>query len=152
MNYDLKVIVTKEILADPVRLNRVIENQMDMAAEGMRVDFEVTVQTWKRQPEFTIFRARGQRVVGTTDTIYKFLNGGTRVRRAVMTPGFRAKTVPGKIKSRVGRGERRYVSVKLALPGIQPRQFSDTVAKKWRKLFRIQLQRAFDVELRSLRP
>jgi hypothetical protein len=118
-----------------------------MTAAGIQADFETTVDTWASKPKFIIYKGQAMRIVGTSDSIYRFLNSGTRVRRAVLSPDFRAKTSPGFIGSRRGRGGRVYVSKKVNLPGIKPRKFSNAIQEKWQKQFPIQLQRALDVEL-----
>jgi hypothetical protein len=141
------IVPRKTALADPARIARVIENQLSMTAAGIQADFETTVDTWASKPKFVVYKGQAMRIIGTSDTIYRFLNSGTRVRRAVLSPDFRAKTSPGMIGSRRGKGGRVYVSKRISLPGIKPRAFSKTIQEKWQKQFPIQFQRALDVEL-----
>lgn len=68
-------------------------------------------------------------LVGTDDKIFGFLDKGTSVRRAVMAPGFKAKTSPGSLKSGGGKGGVIFISKKISLPGIKARNFTDNVAK-----------------------
>lgn len=116
---------------DPQKMDRAIENFLDAAAENIRVDLGVTVQTWKQRPEFKIEKKAGERVISTDNLIYKFVSGGTRVRYATMSKDFIAKTRPNVIGSGAGRGKRMFVSRKHPRPGIKARAFPKAIIRKW---------------------
>lgn len=102
-------------------------------AKAMKRSFGRTTRTWEHavtfhqltesQPDPTV-------AVYTTDEIYGYVSGGTRVRRALMSPDFRAKTRPGALDSRPGRGGVVVISRRLALPGIEGRRFPEQVEAK----------------------
>lgn len=86
--------------------------------------FEKTVATWTNKPLFTVEETRSSVKVGTDSPIYGYIDKGTRVRRALMSPDWISKTKPNVISSRSGRGKMLFVSRKLNRPGIQARNFS----------------------------
>lgn len=140
-----KVIFPKSVLADPRKVVRAVENALTGLAYNAKVDFDTTTQTWTDRPTFTIEKSPGKRVVATRSDIYRFVSRGTRVRYAVMTPGFRPKTRVGYLGSNKGVGGMAFVG-KVPLPGIQAREFEETVRKKAEKEAPIIVQRAIDAE------
>ncbi len=142
-----RAIVPKDVLLDPKRMARAIENALDGAAEAAKVDFEVTTQTWKHKPEFKIRKSPGKRVISTDDKPFFFVTRGTRVRRALMSADFRAKTVPRQIRSRAGRGRVVVIKKTIKRPGIKAREFEEVIGEKWNKQLPVTLQRAIDAEV-----
>lgn len=142
-----KVIMPPLPLLDPRKIARAVENALDGAAKDVKVDFLVTTQTFDHTVEFTIESKEGWRSVSTTDAPYCYINAGTKVRHALMSPDFRAKTRPRYIGSNKGRGGVLIVSRKINLPGIEAREFDKTIAEKWQKEFPVILQRAIDAEI-----
>lgn len=136
----------RRLLVDPVRVFRVVENALTGTALAVKVDFDTTTRTWKDRPKFTIQRSKLRRLVSTTDDVYRFVSRGTRVRYAVMSDDFRPKTRVGYLGSNKGRGG-MVGFTKRPLPGIQARQFEETVKKKWDKEFPRNVQRAIDAEV-----
>ncbi len=127
---------------EPEKYLKALEGALNASAKAVKVDFDVTTQTWKNRPDFAIESKPGERVIATTSKIYRFLNRGTRVRYAVMTADFRAKTRTGYIGSNAGRGGLAFVSKKRPRPGIKAREFSKTILEKWRKRLPEQVRRA----------
>lgn len=114
-------------------------------ARRMKRDFERTTRTWDRHVRFqqmTDISPEVAVLVYTTDEIYGYVSGGTRVRRALMKPGYSPKTKPGVLDSFPGGGEVAYISRKLNLPGIQAREFPKLVEKKNAKPYRREVERA----------
>lgn len=140
-----KVIFPKSVLADPRKLVRALENKMSDVAYDIKADFDVTTQTWQNRPAFVIQKSPFKRLIYTRSDIYRFVSRGTRVRYAVMTPGFRPKTRVGYLGSNKGAGGLAFVG-KVPLPGIQAREFEQVIEKKWQKLAPPILQRAIDAE------
>lgn len=140
-----KVIFPKSVLADPRKVVRAVENALTGLAYNAKVDFDTTTQTWKDRPTFTIEKSLGKRVVATKSDIYRYISRGTRVRYAVMTPGFAPKTRTGYIGSNKGVGGMAFVG-KVPLPGIQAREFEEVIGKKAEKQAPIVVQRAIDAE------
>jgi hypothetical protein len=145
--FKMKVILPRQVLADPRRLQRVIENTLNQSALAVKADFGVTVQTWSDKPQFKIERKEGERVISTDNLIYFFINNGTRVRYATMTKDFQAKTRAGFIGSGGGRGGVAFVSKRRPKPGIKARKFDVVIKKKWDDKLPTRLQRAIDSEV-----
>jgi len=103
----------------------------------LRREFAKTTATWRDQPTFTSgVTVTGVAVVGevaTDNKIYRFVSGGTRVRYATMTPDFVAKTRPRVIGSGPGQGGVAFISRKHPRPGIEAREFAETIAKEQRR-------------------
>lgn len=141
------ILLPRRPILDDAAIERAIENTLSMAAAAVEVDFNVTAKTWTHKPDFKIARARGLRRIYTEDRIYGYVNRGTRVRHAVMVPGFRPKSRKGFIGANMGRGGAVVVSRKIVRPGIEAREFDVAIADKWRDEFPDQLQRAIDTEV-----
>ena len=130
--FRLEGIRVSNAFLDPARQERAIENALNAAAENIRIDFGVTVQTWKERPRFTIqITQRGERVISTDDLIFKFVSGGTRVRYATMSKDWISKTQPNVIGSGPGRGRKMFVSRAHPRPGIKARNFPHIIVQKW---------------------
>lgn len=146
MNIRFEVIVPKK-LWNTKKLQQVIDNALDGGALLAKTKFDVTSQTWRERPKFLISKKTGERTIYTTDLIYKFVSGGTRVRYATMTQGFRPKTRVRKLVSYKGRGGVAFISRKHPRPGITAREYPDEVIKEINKVFPSIVQRAIDAEV-----
>jgi hypothetical protein len=138
----IKPILASLKSLDPKKYEKAISDTLDMLAENVLVDFKVTTRTWSTQPDFVKEKDPGVRRVYTTNLIYKFVSGGTRVRYATMSPGFIAKTKTGVIGSTAGKGGMMFVSRKFPRPGIEARKFDVAIRDKWIKRTPALLQRA----------
>lgn len=127
-------LVAKRIRPPRLRIDRfrfLALRAMDNRATKIMQDFLKTVETWQEErPNFT--RALGTRggnlevlvgPSGNTKGVQKWvwLNEGTKVRYAVMTRDFIAKTKPGTFSSGPGKGGKAFMSLTNPRPGIQPR-------------------------------
>ena len=148
MPFKARVIFPKSVLADPAAVVRAVENTLTGTALNVKVDFDVTTQTWKDRPTFTIKASPGKRMVFTKSDIYRFISRGTKIRYAVMSNPFAAKTRTGYIGSNQGTGGMVFVG-KKPLPGIKAREFEPTIGRKWQKLMPAILQRAIDSEFKG---
>src|SRR5450759_2671498 len=105
------------------KLSQVVKDIAKDMGNRVWLDYLRTVETWKNVPKFErVVEISGDTVtvmVGTDDLIYKFVDLGTRVRYATMSPDFKAKTRPGILGSRAGSGEMLFVDKKHPKPGIQ---------------------------------
>lgn len=140
---EVRVIKPKGKVFNAPAMRRVVENALAAAARGARVDFNVTTKTWETRPDFVIEKVKDGRAVYTTNTIYKFVNDGTKPHtiaprngKALVFPGpgFKPKTTPGVIGSKKGaRGKGQIITPKpVQHPGTAPRGFREAIAKKWR--------------------
>jgi len=145
----IEVIAPAKFALDPSKILASLETGLDMAAEDIGIDFNVTTQTWKKRPTFLIEKLPLERRIYTTDKIYKFISRGTRVRYATMTPDFVAKTVPRSIRSRMGQGGVAMVNIKKPMPGIQARDYEVVISEKWKKRFGAIFQQAIFVEVQK---
>ena len=154
----VRVIVPKGKVFDAKKLVRGLANGMDALAEGILVDFEVTTQTWEHQPEFAITKLNAvDRVIGTTDRIYGFVNDGTpphliypKNGRALTFMGpYRAKTRPAQIRSYKGATGNTitYTRAPVQHPGTDARSFDQAIKNKWVRRSQETVQRAVDAEL-----
>ena len=135
----LEVIAPAKYALNPKFITDSIERMLDMAAEDVAVDFNVTTQTWRSRPTFVIEKSQGERRIFTTDKVYKFI--------AVMTPDLVAKTIPRSIRSRMGRGGVAIISKKHPMPGIEAREYEVVIADKWKKQLVNMLQQSIFVEV-----
>jgi len=116
----------------------VFRKRMLVAARRVNVEtkarYSRTVRTWKNKPVFvsTISTAGGNITsnTGTDNAIYGYVNNGTSVRYAVMTPDFVSKTEPGIVNSRAGAGGFSHFSFQNPRPGITARRFDVAIAKE----------------------
>lgn len=154
-----KPIKPKRLKDDAFRLE--ILNEVRKTGRDIRKDFEKTTATWKRKPEFDIdisLTAPGPIVeVSTDNKIYRFVNDGTdphpifagiftgksNKKALAFFPSSTPKTAPGIIGSGSGsqsgdRVARPYVDH----PGTKARNFDETIAKKWEKLFKRRMEAA----------
>lgn len=152
----LKPIVPKGEILDARKLARAKKNALEGAAKGALIDFKVTAQTWSHKPSFAIEAPNdNERIVGTNDDIYGYVDEGTRAHVIVargktlaFPSGYKAKTRPRVIGSSGGGGKGATVFTKrVQHPGTDAREFSETIATKWEEQLAMLLQRAIDAEL-----
>jgi hypothetical protein len=156
-----KVFVPKELLANPQKLIRAVNNIVRNVAQDVKADFVATTLTWKRKPTFTIERVSETSTTVTTDNpIWIMLNAGTkphiiRIKNAKFL-AFRwdgrgsgkAKTKPGYLGSYKGSSPKTMNYRKsVKHPGTQARVWVATAEAKWEKLFPQVAQRAIDAEV-----
>lgn len=132
-----KVIKPQRIRIDAVRLE--LLNELRRQGRAIREQYERTTRTWRNKPKFEmlISLAKGEAsvIVGTDDRIYKFIDEGTRVRRAIMSRDWVSKTTPRVISSVPGRGHVVFISKSVNRPGIEAREFSKIIEKRTKKTF-----------------
>jgi len=134
----------------------VVANTMTAIAKNIKVDYDVTTQTWEHRPNVAIAGdGPDERTITVESDIYAMLEKGTkahmiRPRRGkvlrFMSP-FRAKTVPNQIISRPGsQGSTAVFSRGVRHPGTKPRNWSKVIAAKWRTQAPQMMQRAIAAE------
>jgi hypothetical protein len=157
MNIRVEAIVPKNLMLDPKRLTLAVENALDLRAADVKVDFEVTTQTWNKRPDIHIATKPGQRLIYTDNIIYKYVALGTRPHIIVprkakflrfFRGGFRPKTVVGAIRSNVGHAADSNPTRALIVhhPGTKARDFPKVIARKWQKQFPRMMQEAINYE------
>ena len=130
----MRAIIPPRFLTSPARIAAAIESALDEQADALQDDLLKPTRTWRRRPAFTIIRATGRRIVQTDSRIYLFLTRGTRVRYAVMSLDFMAKTTPRVLGAGPGRGGMVFVG-KKPLPGIEAREFEEVASENTNRDF-----------------
>lgn len=143
----------------PNDLKKVLTNTMEGAARAVKIDYQVTTQTWKKRPPFGIDRDGYNRTVGTDDEIYGYIDDGTkpheiRPKRAkVLAFGggaYRPKTRVKVIGSTNGGPSGDTVFSKgVHHPGTEARDFTEVIADKWDKQLPVIMQAAINAAVGS---
>lgn len=126
---------------DPDAFSREMIKEMEKINKDIRKDFDKTVASWEHPAHFTTrvnvsqglieghtrtARIRGEK---PPELIYYFLNQGTRVRFAKMTPDFQPKTRVRVLDSFPGAGGLEAVD-HIGRPGIKARRWNEAIATK----------------------
>jgi len=150
-----KIIKPKRLKDKDMRLE--LLNAMRKVGRKIKLDFEKTVENWSDKPEFELLislTGPGPVAAVVTDSeIYRYVDKGTDPHIIVpvnakvlhFTTGYRAKTQPGFIGTVAGGGsyDGEEVFAKYVLhPGTEAREFEKTIAEKWRKAFRSEMEEA----------
>lgn len=147
--------VDPRLILRPATFIRAVTRGLDSAAKGVLSDLKVVTKTWEHKPPFVIIKpSRFERVIGTDDRIFLFVDGGTdphiiRPRNArVLTwigANYRAKTVPRQVRSRKGGNDNTIVYARAVQhPGNEPRAFTEVIADEWQDRLPRIIQREID--------
>lgn len=153
-----KAIKPKRLQDDVFRLTAL--NQLRKTGKKIERDFEKTTQTWDgEKPTFeTIISLTdpGPGVVvgpsGSTEGAQKWqwLDEGTEIRYATMSPDWVSKTQPDIVGSRPGQGEVLYVRRDRPRDGIEARNWTLALQKKWKTPFKRDMEKAMrDARIKS---
>lgn len=133
MNVSAQLIGNTGDLVDTKSLKKDIAALNQKMAKRMKRDFERTTKTFDETK--VVFRQKtstaGRSVTVYTDNeIYGYLDEGTPIRYAVMSPDFSPKTRPGSLESRPGSGRLIRIDLENPREGIEARNFSQQVEEK----------------------
>lgn len=145
-------------MRDPQRFVVAVENALNGVANDIKIDFQVTTQTWKNRPVFFIRRSANERFIGTTGLIYKFVSGGTKPHLitahtprglAFYATGFAPKTKVRTIASYAGKQADKNFRRPMVVhhPGNEAREYPEVIAEKYSKTIGVTLQRAIDSQI-----
>ena len=81
--------------------------------------------------------------ISTDDPAFNYVEGGTKIRHAVMSRDFVPKTTPGSLRSARGNGYMDYVRKKIDRPGIDARNFYELSVKKRRAAFVSEMRKIY---------
>jgi hypothetical protein len=115
-----------------------IVNAVKVIEKDAVADFNKTVATWVHKPKFkSEIKTTGSQSVTLTivpepEKPYLFLDKGTKVRYATMSPDWKSKTEPNVAQAFLGKGKRLFVSKKHPRPGIKARNFTKHIAKTYK--------------------
>lgn len=152
----MKFIKVRRLKLDSNRITRAVENALTGAARAAKIDFDVTTQTWKNRPTFTIQTFPGRRIISTDDLIYKFVDAGTKPHEInpvrapflIFQGNYQAKTTPRVIASRSGGASGPTImTTHVEHPGTEARNFAETIKEKWDRELPEIIQRAIDAEM-----
>lgn len=152
----MKVVKVSPGFMDPKIIERAIENSLTQTAKAIKVDFGVTTRTWSKRPDFKITRGRGVRSIFTDDPIYGLVDDGAkphiirpkRAKRLSFQGNYRAKSRVRVIgSSSGGKSGATVTALSVKHPGFKGREFAETIAKKWVKLYPKQFNRALAAAL-----
>lgn len=121
---------------------RAKEDALSELGDEAQALFEKTVETWDDKPEFTVKTLKNAVSVSTSSKIYSYIDKGTSVRYATMTPDFSPKTRVRVIASARGRGGVVRVDKRHPKPGIEAREFSVIIQERMQKKFPSRMQQA----------
>lgn len=127
----------------------------------MKVLMQKTTKTWKHKPTFAKDEIHTTEQIGVTvgpdlktlpGRVWMFLDGGTKIRWAVMSGDWKSKTRPNFLGSGRGRGRaviwgRRAMQKRgiAPRPGIRARHWSEAIHKLRAAKFEAQLRREFEI-------
>lgn len=137
----LKPIQPKGLGAKFKALPKAVEKGMREAAEAVKRDLESTTEGWQHQVEFTITQSGSTYTISTDDEIWNYVDKGTRPHIIVghgkmlrFMAGGAPKTQPGRVRSGSGSpGSVVVIRPRVNHPGTEARDFSGTIAKRWRR-------------------
>ena len=149
----------KVIIPKPLQVNAMVNvliKETEKLGKDMVKDFNSTTRTW--QGDKPVFKATMKmdnrtnngwpnRIIltvapGNNDKgaeVWQYLNKGTKVRYAVMSKDFKAKTRPGLLKSYAGKGKMLFVNKKIKRPGIKARKWDERLYDKYRNILSEQM-------------
>ena len=151
MPISFKAIIPKPFKSQA--FDRELLEAMQETVDEADKEFAKTYKDFNHKPKFEKdVRDTGSEIIGSVLTSgdpskenpYPWVQRGTKVRRARMTPDFVSKTQPGVISSRSGRGGVMFVSKKLNLPGIEARNSEEEILKIIKPRLLKKAQRALD--------
>lgn len=131
------------------RIARQIEAAfLEESTEIKRLE-EQTVATWSSAPPFSARPADSggtkRAYIGPTGDgarIWNYLNRGTSIRYATMTPDFVPKTRVRNLRSGRGRGGVAYISRNRPRPGIKAREWTKVIKEERAPRFKRRIQQA----------
>jgi hypothetical protein len=137
----IEPILLKKKLFDVPAGQAAKEQALGELAEEARELFQKTTATWETQPVFIVRINQNNTSVTTASKIYTYIDKGTRVRYATMSPDFSPKTRSRVIGSTAGKGRMIFVSRNHPRPGIQAREFSVIIQERMQKKFSAKFKR-----------
>ena len=144
----MKIVIKPiEVKIDTKAFEKALKKMLDQEAESIRESYENTVKTWRHKPDFKKYvRVTQQQVylsVTTQDKIYRYIEFGTRVRRAIMSKNWVSKTRPNRLTPGGGAGHVVFISKKVKRPGIKARNYSKLIWKNRKARFTKAMRQAF---------
>ena len=144
----MKVKAKKVSIPSKDTMRLVLLNEMRSIGKEIKEDFDKTVETWDKKPDFklsvSLAGSTPSVTVETIDEVYKWVDEGTKahwvepVNAKVLAfrTSYQAKTSPGVIGSGAGGASGDMVFSKgHEVSGIKARKFSKKIQDKWKGEF-----------------
>jgi hypothetical protein len=139
----INVVEPKEIFRLEERRLRMMQRLAVAVAqerEAIHKQFNQFTGTWDHKPAWTKPPLRVSALmisahIYTGDRIFRFIELGTSVRHAVMSPDFKPKTKPKRVRSVAGVGGKMIVRRSIRMPGIAPREIIPTIMDRRKEKF-----------------
>lgn len=139
-------------------LDKIIQQELAKEKKAVLREYQITVRTWNKKPDFKADEDSDGVTVGTDDKIYGYVDDGTKphVIKARRAPtlrfyagGFVSKTVPGRLNPRAGRSANQNLRRPLMVnhPGFAGREFTKQILERSRARFARNLQKRIKQDL-----
>lgn len=134
-------------------LSRFLARPLQDTGDAINISVKRTTVWWLQQPAWTrkysVNRGRYSVALQTGDPYWRDVNFGTPSVDVQFSSNYEAKTVPGQIYGRPGRG--RVVARNVpGGPGIIPRRWTELIAELEQPRMERRLQRAIDAYVRAV--
>lgn len=148
----ITALIPNQPSIDVNKILEAVEAGLNLASAKVKEDFEKTTATWSAKPSFEITSEPFARNVFTSDRVFRWVEQGTKPHliepRGAMSAGenarlkFKVPFAPKTQKNVIGsyQGSRGHTVIKpmqVQHPGIQAREFSDTIAREWNSQHRL---------------
>lgn len=141
----VRIVAIKAKVFSPEVIHGVIRAEIEKFMEFPKGAMLRTVQTWQGdRPSWEVKVEQGSGGLvglllftgsGFGRQKWRWLDQGTKVRYATMTPDFRAKTTPGAFWSGPGAGGLLYINKRRPRPGIAARNWSEKLVEEFGPAF-----------------
>ena len=118
-------------------LEKSIRAASEAQAKAIEEQLRLTTSTWEgSKPAFEVVAEPRGFLIGPVDNggqgflKWLWLEQGTSIRYATMSDGFRPKTSPRVVQAVVGAGGAQYVNVRRPRPGIEAREWRQTIVEE----------------------
>lgn len=139
-------------------LDKIISSELRKEKKAVLREYQITVRTWRKQPDFETQEDSDSITVGTDDKIYGYVDHGTEphsitAKRAprlrFYAKGFVSKTVPGRLNPRAGRQANQDLRFPKTVrhPGFPGREFSKQIRERSQARFWRNMQKRIKQEL-----
>jgi hypothetical protein len=156
MHISMSTIPAKASLAHIRNLNPSLEDRLIKATKSVALreqgyvlkQYQRFVRTWHHYVYFSAkvmySGADFEVTVTSDDMILYFIDKGTNVRYATMTPDFQPKTAYHQINSKGGAGGLAYINPHIPRPGIRARDITNHIADERAPKFQDNMYRAIN--------
>lgn len=133
MDLSAKALGSYQGSLNPEKHKKAIEAHLQKGADKALILFKISTGTWQSGGGFEINKKDTYtKEIATSEKPYIFINWGTTVRYAQLSPDWKSKSQPGQLPSGPGAGRVLFIDKSRPKPGIKPRRFDKLVADRIR--------------------